>query len=221
MHQQAGAGPPFRRFATTLRPQMAALEHTMENQIITFLQAVGEKDFSLVKKMLDSGHSPSEPSEYGNTPLCNAVQSKSTEMIDLLVQYGADVNELITYKSPVDGRVKESYTPLLFASDVSTIHFLHKMGANINYQAPNGLTILMICAVVPSAEYIAIVKMLLQLGADKNITTNQYKGKSGVFTAADIVLVEQEFLNKLSRKYHNEKMDIAIEKLSKMYELLA
>ena len=192
----------------------------MEDRITKFLQAVGEKNLLLVKHLLDAGQSPSEPSDCGNTPLCNAVQARSIEMIGLLLEYGADINERITYVSPVDGRVKKEYTPLMYASDEEVVRYLCGRGAEINYQAPNGLSLLMLCASVASAEYVGLVKLLISLGACKELVAESYKGTRGKFTALAIAEEEERFLRALNKKYHSEKLDAAIEYITEMQRIL-
>jgi len=192
----------------------------MKYNPIDFLQAIGEKDYESVVKMLALGYSPSLLGKCGNTPLSNAAEVGSIEILELLLNNGADINESITYKSDVDGRVKENYSPLMFAYDLDVIKFMVSNGAKVNHQEANGFTKLMLNASIADDEYISINRLLIELGADKDIALSSYNGKTGTYRAYDIAVDKEAYIVKLNTKSGNKKLEIAIEKINEMKTLL-
>jgi len=190
-------------------------------QIIEFLQAVGERDYGAVKAKLEEGFKPTLPSLNGNTAMRNAAQNGDIEMAKLLVRYGAKIDEKILYVSPIDGRSFENYTPLLFCADPDMVRYLVENGADINHRDGSGLTKLMLIACTPTKEHIELAKVLIELGADKTARVDSYKGSKGPLTACGIAEYERDFLTALNKKLHSEKRDQVLRYFEDMNRVLA
>ena len=94
------------------------------------------------------------------------------EIAKLLLEYGADVSA--KYKGNSEGKGK-GYTALLYAAgsgDEKLIKLLVDYGAEINYQAEDGVNALMLAC---TYENISHVKFLLENGADVNAVDMQGK----------------------------------------------
>ncbi|MCL2144009.1 MAG: ankyrin repeat domain-containing protein [Endomicrobia bacterium] len=92
----------------------------------------------------------------GDTPLLIAVQGlEDAEIIDILIQAGADVNITGSY----------GIMPLVMTADPQIVELLIKAGADLNEKTANGMTPLMSAASIIPAQPEKI-KMLLDAGAD-------------------------------------------------------
>lgn len=100
--------------------------------------------------------------EQGFTPLMLAIEYDNTEIINLLIENGADI-ECRT----------QQYTPLMFAvqeGKFSIVQLLIRKGANINSATDEGLTVLMIAI---RDNHINIVELLLKNGVDVDLKTKE------------------------------------------------
>ncbi len=130
--------------------------------------AVNKKDYSNLKRMLSSGVGIDICDEEGWTPLIYAVNSvygPDAEMVEFLLQHGADVNIVEPDKQ---------FTALLYAANMQLtdiVRILLHAGAEVNVQEAWGNTPLgrALGRANPDVE---IVKMLLEHGADPDIKNN-------------------------------------------------
>jgi ankyrin repeat protein len=111
---------------------------------------------------------------HGNTAMKTASQSGSVRCIRALIALGANVNERITYRSPVDKRVEQDFTPLFYASEPGVIVTLAESGADINAVSSTGLSALMRFAHFGRAKH---VEIMLRLGADASLRQNPKRGR--------------------------------------------
>jgi ankyrin repeat protein len=128
------------------------------------LLAIYTKDQKSVEKWLEknpydlNGATP----DYQATPLCYAVRCGSLEIVELLVEKGANVN----YAIPV------AYTPLMEASKLNDsklriLIFLLEKGADINQSAFNDKKTALFVAVLK--QNIPAIQYLLEKGANTEI----------------------------------------------------
>ncbi|AIF81039.1 hypothetical protein I862_02380 [endosymbiont of Acanthamoeba sp. UWC8] len=102
-------------------------------------------------------------SEYiKNKALRLAIQYNMAEIVNILINKGADINA-------TDNRAN---TPLMFAAegeDIKSVELLLSKGADINARNSDGNTALMLTVEVDIAEF------LIRKGADINIENNQHR----------------------------------------------
>jgi hypothetical protein len=130
---------------------------------LILLEAVGG-DISEVARLLDSGSDPNIVNpRHGNTPLYNACFSNRPDVVSLLISKGANPNQRITYRSPVDGRVEDGIVVLMLAQSADVIAALLGAGADPNVADSVGNTPLMRCVLIAPPD---AIELLLQAGAD-------------------------------------------------------
>jgi ankyrin repeat protein len=96
----------------------------------------------------------------GFSAVFSASQGGHTDVVDLLIQEGADIH-LATTKS---GTVPLGIAATL--GQTETVQRLLEAGANLNYQNKNGITALLNAAV---KGHVQVVRLLLEKGASVNI----------------------------------------------------
>jgi len=92
--------------------------------------AAFEDDADAVRRLVAAGVPISADPNHGNTALRSACQGRATGALRALLECGADPNERITYRSDVDGRIEEGFTPLMYAHYPEAIDLLVKFGAS-------------------------------------------------------------------------------------------
>lgn len=128
----------------------------------------------MVEVLLAAGANPNATFATAHaifTPLGEAVRAKSTEVIDVLLRGGAELNP------------KKSIFPLYFAmerNDVAMVRELVSRGADVNLKNVRGMTALMIASGSSAPE---VVKFLLDAGADVNLRDDD--GKTALNIAED------------------------------------
>lgn len=124
--------------------------------------------YPIIKLLLEKGANPNLKLKYeGNelNPLKLALlklRSKSKDIVELLIDHGADVNN-------TDSR----YTALLFSSQkgyTSLVKLLLEKGADVNAKTPNKNTALILAS---ANGHVSIVEMLL----DRGVNVNEKNGK--------------------------------------------
>ena len=149
------------------------------------LEAVGG-ELSEVERLLDAGCDPNVANRrYGNTPLYNACFRNRPAVVKLLVSRGADPNQRITYRSPVDGRVEDGIVVLMLAQSAEVMTTLLAAGADPNLADAAGNTPRMRCVLLAPPE---AVELLLKAGADATA-----RNRAGL-SAADVVGKRLEWL---------------------------
>ncbi len=144
---------------------------------IALLQAVSDDNAEEVRRLLESGTPIAAHPKHGNTPLRTACQASALKALAVLLSQGANPNERITYRSNVDGRVDEEFTPLMYASDPGAIEMLVNHGADVNSVSATGLSPLMRFSHYGNAR---AVKALLAHGADPNLRKPKGEARSAL-----------------------------------------
>ncbi|AEM23266.1 ankyrin repeat-containing protein [Brachyspira intermedia PWS/A] len=145
----------------------ADIEARNVDGINALVYAVSLNDEEMVKFLLAKGADANTVCEIENehiymppTPLMNAVYNGNTNIINMLLENGADIN----YTNDSD------MTPLIYAAykgNTNIINTLLENGADINYTNYYGMTALMYAA---SYNQFEAVKILLENNADTSIT---------------------------------------------------
>ncbi len=126
-----------------------------------FFEVVGKGDREGAKNFLRAGFSPDVKNEKGVSLLAEAVRNGHEEIMNMLIDYGADVNET----SADNGN-----TPLLDAATKGSEDMLSTLiaaGADLNVQSKNGQTALILS--VGQGSY-SMTEKLLKAGADPTIS---------------------------------------------------
>jgi hypothetical protein len=128
----------------------------------------------MVEVLLAAGANPNTSFATAHaffTPLGVAVRAKSTEVIDILIRAGAELNP------------KKNIFPLYFAmeqNDVGMVRALIARGADVNLKNVRGMTALMLASGSSTPE---VVKVLLDAGADVNLRDDD--GETALTIAED------------------------------------
>jgi ankyrin repeat protein len=139
--------------------------------------AAMRSNIAITELLLKAGADPNLANEMGVTPLSVAIANGSTPIAALLLQKGADAN-----------RARESgETPLMAAArlgQAEVVKLLIDRGANVNAQTKKfGQT-----AVMWAAGYPAIVRLLLQNGADPSAVTATWEVKYTIYAPTTVTL---------------------------------
>lgn len=118
-----------------------------------------------IRSMLDQGVDPNARTSTGSiTALHRAVEQNQLDVIQLLIERGADIN----------AETSDGTTPLVLAATMgreSVIRLLHAHGAALDHRTQSGSTALSLVAhSVPISPN--IVRLLMELGANPNIPDN-------------------------------------------------
>lgn len=138
------------------------------------LRAIRADDAQEVSRLISRGVSLAPHPRHGSTPLRAACQLGALNAIKALVAGGADANERITYRSPVDKRVEQDFTPLFYASTPAVVDLLVQLGADVNAVSSTGLSALMRYAHFGRAD---LVEGLLRNGADAKLRQHKKRGR--------------------------------------------
>ena len=128
-----------------------------------FLLAVGQCDSQLVKLFLRAGMNPNATNDNGHTALTTAAQVCCEPIMRELVEAGA----------VVDGKSPNGATPLIWAAAVNCpkgIVLFKNAGANLNTVTTDEGNTALWNAV--KFGHVDCVKLLLEFGANPNITNN-------------------------------------------------
>lgn len=144
------------------------------------LKIACEKGFSRIAKLLIEKGANVEfrnSNEY-DTPLIVAARNGHDEVVTLLINFGADVNAVVTREIP-ELDIVWQHTPLILATSseyAEVVKILLRKGADVSFKCGKEAesAILIAC----KNGYVEIVKQLLDNGADINDTTydNFHKG---------------------------------------------
>ena len=166
----------------------ADIEARNVDGINALVYAVSLNDEEMVKFLLEKGADANTVCEIENehiymppTPLMNAVYNGNTNIINMLLENGADINY-----------TTDEMTPLIYAAykgNTNIINTLLENGVDINYTNYYGMTALMYAA---SYNQFEAVKILLENNADTSITDEDGR------TALDMAK------SKDNRKYNND-----------------
>ena len=135
-------------------------------------------NIDLVNALIAMGADLSWEGEYGGTPLYSAVSNSKKEIVQTLLEAGADPNQ----------KSKGRFSPLISACDkyrpnLEIIKLLFEYGADPNIQGEDGNTPLHIAVRNDNSE---ITELLLTNGADPNIQDNI--GNTPLHTPANYII---------------------------------
>ena len=152
---------------------------------IDLLQAAGTGDVSWLERLLDSGRDPNGVHPLtGASPLYNACLAGQLEAVRVLLARGADPNQRLTYRSPVDGRVEAGVVVLMKAGAAPVVELLLSAGADPKARTDDGRTVLMFLIGLASS---GVIRRLIEAGADPTARADDGH------TAADVVRLKLDW----------------------------
>jgi hypothetical protein len=139
-----------------------ASDHVAPRQATTgdLLKAVNVDDIAQVKELLDGGLDVNGKNKAGWSALMIAASKGNMEMLSLLIEKGADVDEKNT---------QQGQTPLIFAAHwghADVLRLLIEQGADVNIQMDDGWTALIDSISMDKSD---VAKILIESGADINV----------------------------------------------------
>lgn len=168
------------------------------------ISSAGRGDLETVTHFMDLGVAPDAEDAHGNRAINMAIRYAQLDMVKLLLERGASVNEadgtgrtpllacaerdaidlfdtLLAYGANIHARGEEGRTALIECAANNSIHVAHRllqMGVAVNSAQDDGSTALHEAILVACEDYIspdtnAMVVMLLNAGADKNLADVQ------------------------------------------------
>lgn len=144
------------RLVAALIQRHAPLDKTHENSGMTPLHlAVLQNDATFVATLLAAGANPNLPDIYLNSPLASAIKNENEEIIRLLLQNHADI----------DQKACQGYSPLMIAcaqgNEAIVAHLLERK-PNLNVRTEAGWTVMRLARPFPK-----IVALLKKAGANE------------------------------------------------------
>lgn len=137
--------------------------------------AVGNGQLQVVKFLLDN-KANIESRDHGKTPLLNAALAEHRDMVQLLLDRGADVNAAVRPRPGSPPNLSgDGYTALHYAADSGNkaiAELLLARGARVNAQAASGETPLMVAVI---KGFKSVAEMLIAHGAGVNARNNEGK----------------------------------------------
>jgi ankyrin repeat protein len=134
------------------------MSHTLLDSEATSVPA----DINRIRFLLENGADPNLRDDRGSCPLIEAAMSKNYEVVDLLLEMGADINA-----QENNGKTALHYS--LFGSPLSAKQLIDR-GANLELCEQDGDTPLILAVKVPEMSDIDLVGALLERGANPNAT---------------------------------------------------
>jgi ankyrin repeat protein len=142
------------------------------------LVAALDGDVATITQLIDDGCDPNWAApKVGNTALYNACYCDKLDAVNALLMRGADPNQRITYRSPVDGRLESGVVAIMFCRSPEVVCSLAKAHADVNVADAAGITALMRFAYWGKDK---VALELLRAGADPTLTTPTGKTASGI-----------------------------------------
>lgn len=177
--------------------------------------AAFRNDAQAILAAIAAGADPNAPHPSSNTiPLQLACQSNAIEAIEVLIENGANADQLITRKSRVSGRVMIGHTPLMYAKSVAAAQRLIKAGAKLEHGDERGATALAWAVRDGNA---ALVHYYLELGARPDIHF-EHDGRN--MSLLHFISCQLEQLSESSRRDESE-VQSRMEQLSEIRKLIA
>ena len=149
-----------------------------DNKPVVGMDLIRSGDSNEISRLIKDGAKVNSLDEYGVSPLAYAVALLHPELVEFLIDNGADVNL----------PNKDGQTPIFFATNFEIFELLVDAGADVNHQAPDGGTALIGAIFM---DEIGQAEALVKHGADVNVLNpngrsplnilnerkNTYKGK--------------------------------------------
>lgn len=137
-----------------------------------FDAAIDREDVDAVKELLAAGNSANTPivnGEITSTPLVKACWRRNMEIVQLLVEAGADVNGLeksrmVNHRGDVHWFIKSPLEEAVY-KDLEIVRYLISKGAKVNERLTNGVTVLNFPAYKGDLE---TLEVLIAAGGDVN-----------------------------------------------------
>ena len=144
----------------------------MDTEEEKLFSAIFEGDLATSRLLLENGVDPDCANTSGHPVLVNAIKLENLDAVQLLVEFGADVNGLVNFKSPIDGREEYGYRPIYYAINPRILQYLIDKGAHVDVTSSKGITPLMTFSEWCNLE---CVRILLRAGANIEAiaTTNE------------------------------------------------
>ena len=172
-------------------------ENFNNQDIFTYVE---DGNIQLVKNYIDSGYNLNIQDEYGYTPLIYAILKDNIEIVELLLNAGADikiVKLLLNADADVDKQNINGDTALIFAvKNLEIVKLLLDSGADIDKQNNKGYTALTAAA---SNNNLEVVEFLLDYHADEFILNNLNSSFYDLLNNKN----KEYFLNEYPNKVYN------------------
>jgi ankyrin repeat protein len=153
----------------------------------------------------------------GRTALYAATMSDRVRAIEALLQHGADPNQRLTYRSPVDGRVEADRVALHYASSGEAAAALIRAGADVNAADAVGTTPLM-CAAFHG--HTAVVRALLAAGAPPLARQQKRRGHKA-HTARELAESKIEFFREAICDKNREAVERRLQCYQEIRDILS
>lgn len=135
------------------------------------IDATISNDYDLAKATLIKGHKPDPVDTYRRTPLIIAAMAGNSDLIELLVEFKANLNSR-------DDAGAGGFHYAAARGHVDVVEMLVELGAQVNIENRQGMTPLMVAAANGRVE---IVQILLDNKVDA--TRNDFTGRSALMWA--------------------------------------
>ena len=159
----------FEKFPEHIEKSLFDLHKSQMNESYFLHEAVKEKKFQIVKKLLRYGLDPNLKDAKGMSPLHYAASKLEIEMIQELLKHGADPNIETNYGRTPLGNVCDAYNNGQIGQKVEIVSLLISHGAKVNHQNNFGISILHKAAY--SCNGFELIAKLLKNGANPHILT--------------------------------------------------
>lgn len=181
------------------------------------LRAIVEDDADEIIRLLSAGAETGADPRHGTTAMRTACQEDALSSVRVLLELGVSANERSTYKSPVDQRIEQDFTPLFYAASRQIIDLLVQFGADVNAVSATGLSPLMRFAHFGEPER---VDALLRHGADCSLRQFPKRGRKAR-TALEFARDSLAFWESLPKAELTPETEILIEDHRRTVDILA
>ena len=167
------------------------------------IEAIVNKDYNLVKKLLENKADPNQTGPLDTSPLIYAGKFNSADIVKTLIEYGADIDYVIpnSIGDSVNALMQAARSNSLVSSEI-----LLENQANIEIIQPdNGMTPLMVAAKYNSYD---VCKLLLDNNA--NIEAKAYGLYEKRTPLCFAVLNESYETTELLLKYHANPKNLKV-----------
>lgn len=160
-------------------------EYTHEGCNSSMRKSIEKGHIVCLRNALDKGKNPNKVYDYlwGEVPLCFAVKSRNIEMINLLIDYGANVNGV--------SKVDCDSIPL-YGADYEFSKLLLEKGANPNIENDDGWTPLFRAV---NSNKLDVVKLLLEHGANINRIDKNSDGVFDIWSSDETKLFLRKYIS--------------------------